>query len=96
MPCENLERWRLNVLALVTQGQDAAASFWMTTRRRFGAGVASHFLRELPPAPAPTVIVIDNVGFHRAQEGRNASADLQHRRIYLYYLPPCSPELSDI
>jgi hypothetical protein len=96
MPYENPERRRLNVMALATQGQDAAALYWMTTRRHFGAGDFLHFLRELPPAPVPTVIVLDNVGFHRAREVRDARVDLRRCGIYLYYLPPYSPELNDI
>ena len=96
MPYENPERRRLNVMALATQGQDAGALYWMTTRRHFGAGDFLHFLRELPPAPVPTVIVLDNVGFHRAREVRDARVDLRRCGIYLYYLPPYSPDLNPI
>jgi hypothetical protein len=40
--------------------------------------------------------VLDNAGLHRSQAIRAARADLHRRRIYLYYLPPYSPELNDI
>jgi putative transposase len=96
MPYENPERRRLNVMAVIAQCQDTAELHWMTTRRHFGSVDLLHFLRELPPAPVPTVIVLDNVGFHRAQEVRAARAELWQRHIYLYYLPPYSPELNDI
>jgi putative transposase len=96
MPYENPERRRLNAMAVIAQYQDAAELHWMTTRRHFGSADLLHFLRELPSAPVPTVIVLDNAGFHRSQEVRAARAELWQRRIYLYYLPPYSPELNVI
>ena len=96
MPYENPERRRLNVMAVIAQCQDTSELHWMTSRRHLGSVDFLHFLRELPPAPVPTVIVLDNAGFHRAQDVRAAKADLRQRRIYLYYLPPDSPELNDI
>jgi transposase len=96
MPYENPERRRLNVMAVIAQYEDTAELHWMTTRRHFGSVDFLHFLRELPPAPVPTVIVLDNVGFHRAKDILAARAELWQRRIYLYYLPPYSPELNDI
>jgi transposase len=96
LPYENSERRRLNVMAVIAQWRDTAEVHWMTTRRHLGSVDLLHFLRELPPAPVPTVLVLDNVGFHRSQEVRAARAELRQRRIYLYYLPPYSPELNDI
>ena len=96
IPYENPRGRRLNVLALTTQCEDAAELYWMTSRRHLDSGDLLHFLRELPPAPVPTVIVLDNAGSHRSREVRAARAELRRRRIYLYYLPPSSPELNDI
>ena len=96
IPYENPQGRRLNVLALTTQCEDAAELYWMTSRRHLDSGDLLHFPRELPPAPVPTVIVLDNAGSHRAREVRAARAELRRRRIYLYYLPPYSPELNDI
>jgi putative transposase len=96
MPYENPQGRRLNVMAVVAQCRDASELHWMATRRHFGSVDLLHFLRELPPASVPTVIVLDNVGFHRSQDVRAARAELWQRRIYLYYLPPYSPELNDI
>jgi putative transposase len=96
MPYENPQGRRLNVMAVVAQCRDDAELHWMTTRRHLGAVDLLHFLRELPPAPVPTVIVLDNAGFHRSKDVQAARADLWQRRIYLYYLPPYSPELNDI
>jgi transposase len=54
------------------------------------------FLRALPPADIPTVVVLDNAGIHRSKVVRAARADLWRCSIYLYYLPPYSPELNAI
>ena len=96
MPYENPQGRRLNVMALATQCEDAAELYWMTSRRHLGSDNLMAFLRALPPAPVPTVIVLDNAGLHRSQEIRPARADLRRRHSYLYYLPPYSPELNDI
>ena len=96
IPYENPQGRRLNVLALTTQCEDAAELYWMTSRRHLDSGDLLHFPRELPPAPVPTVVVLDNAGLRRPRAIRAARADLHRRRIYLDYLPPYSPELNDI
>ena len=96
VPYESPQGRRLNVLALATQREDAAELYWMTSRRHFGSEDLLHFLREVPPAPVPTVVVLDNAGLHRSKGVRAAAAELRRRRIFLYYLPPYSPELNDI
>jgi len=96
MPYENPQGRRLNVMAVLAQRKGTAELHWMTSRRHLGSVDFLHFLRGLPPAPVPTVIVLDNAGFHRSEEVRAARADLWQRRIYLYYLPPYSPEPNDI
>jgi hypothetical protein len=95
MPDEDPERRRLNVPALRAQRRDASALHRMTTRHRFGAVALLHFPREWPPAPVPTVIVLDNVGRRRSQAIRAASAEPRQRRIHLDSRPPASPELND-
>jgi hypothetical protein len=96
VPYENPQGRRLNVLAVSTRREGAAALYWMTSRRHLGSEDLLHFLDELPPAPVPTVIALDNAGLHRSREVRAARAELHRRRIYLHYLPPYSPELNDI
>jgi putative transposase len=96
IPYENPQGRRLNVLALATQGADAAGLYWRPSRRHLDSDDLLHFLRALPPAPVPTVVVLDNAGLHRSKAVRAAAAELRARRIYLYYLPPYSPELNDI
>ena len=96
VPYENPQGRRLNVLALTTREADAAALYWMPSRRHLDSDDLLHFLYELPPAPVPTVVVLDNAGLHRSQTIRAARAELRKRRIFLYYRPPYSPELNDI
>jgi putative transposase len=93
---ENPQRRRLNAMAAtVTCGPETALT-WMLAPRHFDAIDLVHFLYELPAPDVPTVVVLDNAGFHRGSDIRAHRPDLRARRIYLYYLPPYSPELNDI
>ena len=40
--------------------------------------------------------MLDNGSIHRSKETRAALSGLWARRVYLYYLPPYSPELDEI
>ncbi|MFO0952364.1 MAG: DUF1501 domain-containing protein [Isosphaeraceae bacterium] len=44
----------------------------------------------------PQVVVLDNAGLHTGRVVRAARAGLARRGIYLYFLPPYSPELNEI
>jgi putative transposase len=54
------------------------------------------FLGALPWSKVPRVVVLDNAGFHTSKVMRAARKGLAGRGIYLYYLPPYSPELNRI
>jgi putative transposase len=54
------------------------------------------FLKALPPSKLPRVVVLDNAGFHTSKVIRGARKDLADSGIYLYFLPPYSPELNEI
>lgn len=54
------------------------------------------FLHALPVVPVPRIVVLDNASMHRNAIVRAALPDLWAKRIYLYYLPPYSPDLNDI
>jgi transposase len=55
------------------------------------------YLRDrLPPANVPRVVVLDNAGIHTSKVVRAARPGLAKLGIYLYYLPPYSPELNRI
>lgn len=54
------------------------------------------FLKALPWSKSPRVVVLDNAGFHTSRVIKAARGELAERGIYLYYLPPYSPELNRI
>jgi transposase len=54
------------------------------------------FLKALPWAKCPRVVVLDNAGLHTSRVIRQARRALSEAGIYLYFLPPYSPELNDI
>ena len=55
------------------------------------------YLRDrLPTADVPRVVVLDNAGIHTSKVVKAARAGLSKLGIYLYYLPPYSPELNRI
>jgi transposase len=55
------------------------------------------YLRDrLPAAELPRVVVLDNAGIHTSRVVKAARRGLARLGIYLYYLPPYSPELNRI
>jgi len=93
---ENPQRRRLNVLAATVETAGTLALHWLPARRHFDAADLLGCLRQLADPALPTVVVLDNAGFHRAQHVREALPRLRASGVYLYYLPPYSPELNDI
>lgn len=54
------------------------------------------YLKDLPGADVPRVVVLDNAGIHTSKVMKAARPGLAKLGIYLYYLPPYSPELNRI
>jgi transposase len=54
------------------------------------------YLKDLPGADVPRVVVLDNAGIHTSKVMRAARPGLAKLGIYLYYLPAYSPELNRI
>lgn len=52
------------------------------------------YLRSLPAASVPRVVVLDNAGIHTSKVVKAARPGLAKLGVYLYYLPPYSPELN--
>jgi len=96
VPYENPQRRRLNVLAATVQWADQTDLRWLAVRRSFDAVDLVCCLEQLAAPDLPTVVILDNAGFHHARLVREAVPALQRQRVYLYYLPPYSPELNDI
>jgi hypothetical protein len=96
IPYENPEGRRVNALAALIRTAGEADLVWTTKPKAFVAEEVVQFLRDLPPAAIPTVVVLDNAGIHRSKVVRAARAELWACGIYLYYLPPYSPTLNAI
>jgi putative transposase len=67
-----------------------------TAARTWDAYDLPGFLGALPSSEVPRVVVLDNAGLHTGKVVRAARPGLARRGIYLYYLPPYSPELNEI
>src|SRR5262249_35438206 len=87
---------RVNVLAAY---EPYAAAPWLGApafeRTLTGDDLLS-YLRALPPAAVPRVVVLDNAGLHTSKAVRAARPGLAELGVYLYYLPAYSPELNEI
>ncbi len=96
MAFENPEGRRLNLLAALDRTGSAPGIYWVTKPKGFKAEEFVRFLHELPVLQVPRIVVLDNGSLHKNATVRVAMPELHKRRIYLYYLPPYSPELNDI
>ncbi len=54
------------------------------------------YLRSLPQAVVPRVVVLDNASLHASKVAKAARPGLAKVGVFLYYLPPYSPELNRI
>ena len=95
VPFENPQGRRYNTLVLYAPAGPAPALDWAGTRHHFTADDVLGFLLARPPGPVPLVVALDNASFHRSWEIQEALPALWARGIYLYYLPPYSPELNE-
>jgi hypothetical protein len=96
VPFENTCRRRVNVLAAYRPDGPRPRLDWWAAARTWTTEDVIAFLRELPPARVPRVVVLDNAGLHTSKAMRAARRQLAEEGIYLYYLPPHSPELNRI
>jgi DDE superfamily endonuclease len=96
IPYENPQGRRVNALAALVKAGVTPALYWVAKPGSLRAEHLVRFLTALPPVPMPTVIVLDNGAIHRSHEVRAAIPNLWARDLYLYFLPPYSPELNEI
>jgi putative transposase len=97
VPYEQPQGRRYNAMALyVPSGPDAAFDWCGTTRRHFAAADLLDFLGQRPKTRVPLILVPDNASLHRNADVRRALPDLRAHNVYLYYLPPYSPELNAV
>jgi transposase len=85
------------VNALATYEPSARCLDALPLERTLTADDLLAYLRErLPAAGVPRVVVLDNAGIHTSKVVRAARPVLAKLGIYLYYLPPYSPESNRI
>jgi putative transposase len=87
---------RVNVLAAYRPHGPAPRLDVFTAERTWKGYDLLGFLGALPWAGVPRVVVLDNGPLHTGRIVRGARPDLARRGIYLYYLPPYSPEFNRI
>ena len=59
-------------------------------------GLCLSLVKALPWSKAPRVVVLDNASIHTSRVIRQARHRLTTLGIYLYFLPPYSPELNEV
>ena len=97
VPYENPQGRRVNVLAAYSPLGPQPALTWGYDRGPLIAEQFVDFLGKIPRlAGEPLVVVVDNGSIHVSHVVREALPGLREQRLYLYYLPPYSPELNDI
>ena len=87
----------MNVLAAVVADGPAPALSWERHQGSLTAVQFLGFLERIPrAADRPLVVVLDTGSIHVSRLVKDARPLLRQRGIYLYYLPPYSPELNRI
>ena len=96
MPYEYPSGRRVNALAAY---EPLAAEPWLGSRaleRTLTSDDVLAYLRDLPAAAVPRVVVLDNAGIHTSKQVKAERKGLSREGIYLYFPPPYSPELNEI
>lgn len=96
VPYENPEGRRVNALAALVKAGANPALYWVAKPGSLRSEHLVAFLTALPASPVPTVVVLDNGSIHRSKAVRAAIPTLRTRGVYLYFLPPYSPDLNAI
>jgi putative transposase len=87
---------RVNVLATYRPFGDSPRLAATAFERTLNSEDLLEYLRGLPEARVPRVVVLDNAGLHVSKAVKARRKELARRGIFLYFLPPYSPELNRI
>ncbi len=96
VPYEYPQGRRVNVLATYRPYGSAPALNHRAFERTLTTDDLLTYLKERPGTERPRVVVLDNASAHVSKAMKAARRELAQRGIYLYYLPPYSPELNAI
>jgi putative transposase len=96
VPYEAPQGRRVNALAAYRPFDRPPRLEVLTAERTWDSYDLLGFLQALPWSKAPRVVVLDNASIHTSKVIRNARRWLTASGIYLYFLPPYSPDLNRI
>ncbi len=96
VPYEYPQGRRGNVLATYRPFGDAPRLTAAAFERTLTSEDLREYLRGLPAAAVPRVVVLDNASLHVSKVVKAQRKELARREIFLYYLPASSPELNRI
>jgi transposase len=96
IPYEAPQGRRVNALAAYRPYDRSPRLEVFTAERTWDSYDLLGFLKALPWSKAPRVVVLDNASIHTSKVIRRARHSLTTLGIYLYFLPPYSPELNRI
>ena len=90
-----MHRQRVNVLGAL--GHDGKLLWTINEHHTVRDDVIAFFDRIAEqPHPVPCIVLLDNASIHRGEAMKHKRRQWQRRGLYLYYLPPYSPELNRI
>lgn len=86
---------RVNVLGALHHGGELV---WEILQHATTRCDVIAFIEELADMPhtVPRIVILDNASFHRGDIMESKRRQWQDKALYLYYLPPYSPELNRI
>jgi transposase len=93
---ENPEGRRVNALAAYRPDGPRPRLDWWAAAKTWKGGDVPGFLRSLPASQVPRVVVLDNAGLPTGGAVKAARRQLAKEGIFLYFLPPYSPELNEV
>ena len=96
VPYESPQRRRYNVMALYAPDGPAPFFDWHGRTTHLTSDELIGLLAVRRRTDLPLIVVLDNASFHRSLDVQDAIPELWKRGIYLYYLPPYSPELNGV
>jgi DDE superfamily endonuclease len=96
VPYESPQRRRYNVMALYAPDGPAPFFDWHGRTTHLTSAELSGLLAVRRRTDLPLIVVLDKASFHRSLDVQDAIPELWKRGIYLYYLPPYSPELNGV
>jgi transposase len=96
VPYEYPQGRRVNVLAGYEPLGPAPRLDSLAFERTLTSDDVLAYLRALPAAGVPRVVVLDNASIHTSKAFKAQRQALADEGVYLYYLPPYSPKLNRI